>query len=340
VKTLVRSSFALVAVAGLSVGVAGCSAVRPAALTVNGHDISQSSVDRELSAIADNPGLRDRIAATDGTIRSNGAAIWLTQVVEQEVVDEQVRRRDVSVTAADRQGAEALAADFFGPEVFAEFPKWFRDEVLDGFARREALARTIAPPVVTEVTENDVRAAYDTTIEQLRAQCPSDRFVSHIVVPSRQQADALAAQIRGGASFEQLAREQSVDQGSAANGGALGCLEGQQLVSQAVRSQPLDQVSAPVPAQAGWQLVMVRDTIPFEVLEPSLRQQLTPRSEAGTAQPQLNELVAKAKVDVDPRYGRWVVRDDRGSVLPPRGAQSLTPTTTPAPPGAPPTSRP
>lgn len=329
-KALVRSSFALVALAGLGAGVAGCSAVRPVALTVNGHDISQSSVNRELSAIADNPGLRPRISDTDGTIKSSGAAIWLTQVVEQHVVDQQVRRRDITVTTADRRAAEARAADFFGPQVFAEFPKWFQVQVLAGYARREALSRTIEPPVVTD---EDVRAAYATTIEQLRAQCPSGRFVSHIVVPSRQQADALAAQIRGGASFEQLAREQSIDQGSAYNGGALGCLEGQQLVSQAVRSQPLDQVSAPVPAQAGWQLVIVRDTIPFELLEPLLRQRLVQQSPE--AQPQLNERVARADVEVDPRYGRWVVRNGRGTVEPPR-APSMTPATTAtAPPGAP-----
>jgi parvulin-like peptidyl-prolyl isomerase len=324
VKSLVRSLLALVVAAAVSLG-AGCSAVRPAALTVNGHEFSQSSIDDELGAIADNPGLRDRIAATDGTIRSSGTAIWLTQVVEQQVVDEQVRRRHISVTATDARAAQARAADFFGPQVFGAFPKWFQSQVLAGYGRREALSRTLEPPPV--VTDEDVRAAYVTTIEQFRAQCPSGRFVSHIIVPSRQQADALASQIRGGASFEQLAREQSIDQGSAPNGGALGCLEGQQLVSQAVRSQPLDQVSAPVPAQGGWQLVLVRDTIPFEVLEPLLRQQLAPRP--ADPQPQLNELVAKAKVDVDQRYGRWVVRNGRGTVEPPRGARRATPTTPP-----------
>jgi peptidyl-prolyl cis-trans isomerase C len=338
VKTLVRSSLALAAVVTIAVA-AGCNTVRPPALSVNGHDYSPSSIDNDLSTIADNPGLRDRIAATDGTIKSSGAAIWLTQVVEQRVVDDEVRRRHITVTTDDLSAAEAQAADFFGPPALAAFPKSFQDRVLAAYARREALVRTIAPPPM--VTDADVRAAYDATIAQLRAQCPSGRFVSHIIVPSRQQGDALAAQIRGGASFEQLAREQSIDESSAPNGGALGCLDAQRLVSQAVRSQPLDQVSAPVPAQGGWQLVLVRDTIPFELLEPALRQRLAPRTV--NAQPQLNELIAKADVDVDPRYGRWVVRNGRGTVEPPRGARSLTPTTSPPPsatPTVPPTTSP
>lgn len=338
-RPLVRCALVLVAVAGLGFGAAGCSTVRPPTLTVNGHEFSQSSVDRELNAIADNPGLRGRISGTDGTIKSGAAAVWLTALVAQEVVDRELERRQISVTPQDRQLGQVQAQEFFGgPDVFAQFPDWFRDRVVGRFARQQALSRTIAPPPT--VTDADVRAAYDRTIAQLRAQCPSGRFVSHIVVPDRARADALAAQIRGGASFEQLARENSVDQGSASNGGALGCLDAQQLVSQAVRSQPLGQVSAPVPAQAGWQLVMVRDTIPFELLEPALRQQLTPPP--AQSQPQLNELLAKAQVEVDPRYGRWVVRNGRGAVEPPRGAPSLTPTTTApgATPTTPPTTRP
>lgn len=329
-RTLVRAPIALVAIGAIAAVTASCSAVRPPALTVNGNDLSRDSVDRQLSAIADNPGLKNEIAATEGTIKSGGSTIWLTQVVEQQVIDQQVRRRNIRVTSADRQAAAARAANFFGGQVFAEFPRWFRAQVLAGYARREALSRKIETPVVTDDT---VRAAYDVAIGQLRAQCPSGRFVSHIIVPSRPQADALAAQIRAGTSFEQLARQQSIDQGSAPNGGELGCLDGQQLVSQAVRSQPLNEVSAPVPARGGWQLVLVRDTIPFEVLEPSLRQQIQPRST--DTQPQLVELVARARVDVDPRYGRWVVRGGRGTVQPPRGApRTMTappPTTTPEP---------
>ena len=70
-RTLVRSSFALAGVAAVT-AVAGCAAVRPSALTVNGTEISRSSVDDELQAIADNPGLKDQISSSDGTIKSSG----------------------------------------------------------------------------------------------------------------------------------------------------------------------------------------------------------------------------------------------------------------------------
>jgi hypothetical protein len=337
VRTLCRSSLALAALAAVGFGVAGCSAVRPAALTVNGHDISQSSVNRELEAIADNPGLRSRLSETEGTIKSSGTAVWLTQLVSNEVVDRELARRRIKVSPDDQQLGVAQAEDFFGgANVFAPFRAWFRERVVERFARQQALFREIGTPT----GDADVQAAYLTTIARLRAECRSGRFVSHILVPTREQAAALAAQLAAGASFEAVARQQSTDRVSAADGGELGCIDGQQFTppfAQAASAAPLNQVAGPVQTEFGWHLILVRDTIPFEVLEGPLRRQLAQQSPE--AQRKLGALVAKAKVDVDPRYGRWVVRAGRGTVEPPRGAPSLS-ATTPTAPTAPPTSRP
>ncbi len=327
-RTLLRSSFALAGVAAV-MALAGCSAVRPAALTVNGTDISRSSVDDELQAIAENPGLKGEISSSDGTIKSSGSTIWLTQIAQQPVVDREVRRRHVTVTAGDRRAGQAQAQNFFGPQVFAEFPKWFRDRAGARFSRQQALLRATG----TAPSDADVRAAYNTAIAQLRQQCPSGRFVSHILVPSQQLAAGLAAQARAGTSFETLASQQSTDRNSAIDGGALGCIDGQQFepqFQQAASTLPLNQVSAPVQTQFGWHVILVRDSIPFELLEGPLRQRLEQQSPE--AQRQLDALVARADVDVDPRYGRWVVRGGRGSVVPPRGApRQPTATTTTAP---------
>ena len=101
-RTLVRVPVALVAIAAIGAVAASCSAVRPSALTVNGNDLSRDSVDRQLSAIAGNPSLKNEIAATEGTIKSGGSTIWLTHVVAQEVVDREVHRRGIRVTTPGR----------------------------------------------------------------------------------------------------------------------------------------------------------------------------------------------------------------------------------------------
>lgn len=332
VRSLLRSSFALAGVLVVAAVAASCSSVRPPALTVNGDDISRDSVDHQLAAIADNPGLKGQIASTDGSIKTSGSSIWLTHVVTQQVVDREVERRGINVRAADRRAGRARAASFFGPQAFAAFPKWFHEQVTDEFARQQALLRATGTPP----TDADVQAAYQTAIAQFRERCPSGRFVSHILVPSQQLAAGLAAQISAGTSFEQIASQQSTDTASARDGGALGCIDGQQLApafQQVAVSLPLNQVSAPVQTQFGWHLILVRDTIPFEQLRNGLRQRLEQQSPA--AERELTARVARADVDVDPRYGRWVVRAGRGSVEPPPGAPrpttSAPPTTVPEP---------
>jgi hypothetical protein len=325
VRSVLRGSFAFAGVVVVAVVAASCSSVRPPALTVNGSDISRDSVDRELSAIADNPGLKDQISGTEGSIKSSGSTIWLTHVVTQQVVDREVQRRRIVVAPADRQAGRAQAATFFGSQAFAAFPKWFQDQTVGEFSRQRALLRVTGTPP----TDADVRAAYQTAIAQFREQCPSGRFVSHILVPSQQLAAGLAAQISAGAPFEQIASQQSTDSSSARDGGALGCIDGQQLApafQQVAATLPLNKVSAPVQTQFGWHLILVRDTIPFEQLQNGLRQRLEQQSPA--AQRRLNARVARADVDVNPQYGRWVVRNGRGMVEPPRGAPRLT---TPAP---------
>jgi hypothetical protein len=317
VRRLPRSSFALAAAVVAVVVAVSCSSVRPPALTVNGSDISRDSVDRQLKAIADNPDLKGQISDTEGSIKSNGSSIWLTHVVTQQVADRQVQRRGITVRAGDRRAGQTEAADFFGPQAFAAFPKWFRDQTAGEFARQQALFRATGSPP----TDADVRAAYQTAITQFREQCPSGRFVSHILVPTQQLAAGLAAQIRAGASFEQIASQQSIDTTSARDGGALGCIDGQQLdpaFQQVAASLPLNQLSAPVQTQFGWHLILVRDTIPFEQLQNGIRQRLEQQSPA--AQRKLIARVARADVDVNPRYGRWVVRNGRGTVQPPPGA--------------------
>jgi parvulin-like peptidyl-prolyl isomerase len=312
-------------VALLAIGVASCSSVRPAALEVNGHEYSQSSVNDELSAIADNELLSEQASVSDGTVSAELTASWLQTLVEEQVVAGELDRRGIEVSDGDLAAGTDAAAAFLGdPQVLDAFPQWFRERMSKRFAARELLFAEIGEPV----TDADVQAAYDQFMQQQSAQCASGRFAAHILVESREQADALAAQLAGGASFGDLARESSTDTGSAQNGGELGCVDAQQFVPEfaaAVSSQPLDQISAPVQTEFGFHLIVVRNTIPLDSIEEVIRDQVESQTSGG--EQALARLAAKANVDVEPRYGRWAVRDGVGAVLPP----ATTPTPSSAP---------
>ena len=328
----------LVALAGLTavavIAAAGCDSVRPFALRVDGEETSQSSVDRELDALADNEAIAAggaNVNDSEGTLRSDVTAYWLTLLVEQEVIDKEVQRRDLDVTAADREAATNDINAEFGPQVFEAFPDWLRDRLQGRYGRRAALVREIGGDA-GEITDEQVRAAYDELLVQQRAQCPSGEFVAHILVGTQAEADALAGQLAGGADFGTVARENSTD-GSAVDGGELGCFDPMQLVPEfatAAEALAPGQVSPPVQTEFGFHLIRISDTIPFEAIEVGLRERL--EQQAGAASnPELDALVAEAKVRVDPRYGDWRVRDGLGSVEPPEGAEAPTSTPAPAP---------
>jgi len=126
--------------------------------------------------------------------------------------------------------------------------------------------------LATEVKADDeeLRALFDS--EPDRFVTPEKREVSHILVniPSdagedevadaREQLAALKERLVAGESFEDLARENSDDPGSATGGGALGFIERGMMVPEfeaAAFALSPGEVSDPVRTSFGWHLVKV-----------------------------------------------------------------------------------
>jgi foldase protein PrsA len=298
------------------------------ALEVNGAETSRSSLDRELRALADNRQLADEgVSRTDGTLGSNVTAFWVTLLVEQDVIDRAVRRRAIEVTDADREDGLADIDNQLGEGVYEKFPRWFRERLRDRFARRHALIRELGDAPAGP-TDEEVRARYDEQLAEIKAQCPSGKFVAHILVEAEDEANTLRARLFAGASFSEVAHAESQDPGSAEVGGELFCYDASQYppeFSTAADALPLGEVSAPVQTEFGFHLIRMSDTIPFEAVEAQVRESLEPRT---SSTPSLDRMIVKATVRLDPRYGTWNVQEGEGAVLPPEPASS---TTTPAP---------
>jgi len=321
----------------VAVVAAGCDQLQPAAVEVDSAEVSRATIDRELGAIAGNGALREAAgggagsagsAGSAGTLPSDLTARWLTFVVEDEVVASILERRDVKVTRNDREAGRAGARTLFGsPEVFAEFPGWFRERVVALLTRRAAAAHELGGGAGL-VTDAEVQAAYEERVGEIVAQCPPGVFVAHILVETAAAADAIAAELAGGASFAELARERSTDQGSAEIGGELGCFDPAQYDPAFANVASLltpGVVSPPVQTQFGFHLIRLDDTIPLEAVEPIVREDLEAEARSAALEnAEINQRAAEADVDIDPRYGRWVVRDGAGAVEPPPGAPSAT----------------
>jgi peptidyl-prolyl cis-trans isomerase C len=125
--------------------------------------------------------------------------------------------------------------------------------------------------------------------------------VSNILVQTETQAMDIIKALKGGASFEVLAKEKSMDN-SRTNGGSLGWLLANQLV------QPLPSVvvnlnkgavaAAPIATQLGWQVIKLDDKRKF--VPPSFeesRQQLVRAIQTNQRIDYIQKLVKAAKVE-------------------------------------------
>lgn len=111
------------------------------------------------------------------------------------------------------------------------------------------------------VTDAALQAAYDAKFKDL---APAMEYnAAHILVATEEEANALKAQIEGGADFGELAKANSTDKGSGANGGDLGWFGLGMMVKpfeEAVIAAALGTVSGPVKSDFGWHLILVKET--------------------------------------------------------------------------------
>src|SRR5580765_4895879 len=111
------------------------------------------------------------------------------------------------------------------------------------------------------VSDADVKADYD---KFKAASAGTEYHARHILVEKEDEAKALIAQIKGGASFEELAKKNSKDPGSGANGGDLDFAAPSAYVpefSQAmVKLKKGEMTETPVKSQFGYHIIKLEDT--------------------------------------------------------------------------------
>ena len=276
----------------------------PYAAKVNGQEISQSSVDDEMKTLIENEELANLIAQSGGLPLASTPGATDVQVtagrlglrIAQELARQEVKREDLSVTTEDRRrGLELTLQDIGGDPVFSSLPDWFQSRLVRRWTYVAVLERTLL---------DDPSGALR---DAAAAQCPSERYVSHILVATADEAAEIRAAIADGAEFGELARTRSQDSGSASVDGSLGCLDGlQDTVApflEAATNQPVGVVSDPVQTDFGFHLILVTDEPPSEDLA------------ALSIDAVIRSVTTDQNVIIDPRYGQW--DRENGQVVPP-----------------------
>ena len=169
------------------------------------------------------------------------------------------------------------------------------------FARQSILIRGLFEDFQAKnpVSESEIKAEY----EKFKAMSAGTEVrARHILVETEDEAKTLITQIKGGASFEDLAKKHSKDPGSGANGGDLDFANPNSYVPEFAQAlgalKKGEMTQAPVKSQFGFHIIRYEDSRPAAFPEyDAVKGQIEQRIKQQKLAQFRDDIRAKAKTD-------------------------------------------
>ena len=218
--------------------------------------------------------LAQQVARSGRPITPDVEAQIKEEVIAREIFMQEAQKRGLDTTDDFRAQIELAKQTILIRELFAKFQE------------------------TNAVTDADIQVEYDKFVA---ANGGKEYRARHILVETEAQATAILASLKKAGKFEDIAKKQSKDPGSGANGGDLDWAAPGNYVkefSDAMVALKKGETSAPVKSQFGFHIIRLDDVreaqLPkLEEVKPQIAQQLQQQRMANFQQ----ELRAKAKVE-------------------------------------------
>ena len=199
------------------------------------------------------------------------------------------KAEELDVKVSDKQVEDRLKQikkQYFGNDD-AKYKKQLAEQGLsDEQVRADIEAQLISEGIFKAVTDDvkvtdaEIQKFYNENKQQYSQ--PQQRDVRHILVKEKAKADALYQQLQDGADFAKLAKANSIDPGSKANGGKLTISKGQTVApfDQTAFLLETDKISRPVKTEYGYHIIQplseIKEakTTPLKDVSDAIRQQL------------------------------------------------------------------
>jgi len=357
VKRQLPRIVAVVIIVGSGILASACDVTPPAA-TANGATISTSTLNTQLQALGNTVAggcllQLENAQVSPGAAEGTGGSGTYTMAFVNAVLDDQVgdllaeqygASKGITVSSSDLTSAQtdlqstldgeisqsveqaesegtvsycqdATGAPITGATLLSALPAGVRSAQVRSQAVDEKLLALGA-----DLSAAAIFDYYAANTSQFTAAC-----VSRIVTDTQAQANSIVTQLHAGASFAQLAKSNSIDTQTAANGGALGCDYTLAEVEQSLGVQSITAGKPLAPSQdtetGQWEIYEVTS----ESLEPLSASMSVVRRELLQTTSNVNrvskEIVAfahRSNVSIDPQYGTW-----KGvTIVPPVGPPS------------------
>lgn len=191
-----------------------------------------------------------------------------------------------------QQEVLAQSVGELGPRVLA---------TLDNDKRGLVSGIAIEGIVASAVTDEALQTAYDARFKDAAPQ--TEYSAAHILVATKEEADAIKTELAGGADFAEIAKAKSTDTGSGANGGDLGWFGPGMMVKpfeDAVIAAKVGEVAGPIQTDFGFHLILVKETrVAEKPTLDQLRDELAAEVETAAINAKIEELTKGATVTRD-----------------------------------------
>ena len=243
-----------------------------------------------MPAFAEEPSVDTVVATVNGTTLTLGHLIALRDTLPQQY---QSLPDDVLLKGLMDQLVQQTALE----QTAGELSK--HDALIIENERRGFIAGLVIQKVIdTAVTDEALQAAYDAKYKN--AEPATEYNAAHILVDSEEKAKDLKDKLESGADFAELAKENSTDTGSGANGGDLGWFGLGMMVKpfeDAVVSAEKGAIVGPIKTDFGYHLITVKETRAAEA--PSLdqvRTELASEIERAAIDKAVKDITDKAEI--------------------------------------------
>lgn len=225
--------------------------------------VALSASAQNLAIVNGKPVPLARVATLKQQIERSGRQVPAEM---EEQIKEEIIAREIFMQEAAKRGLDSSA----------EFKQQMQ------LARETILIRELFSDYQKNnpVTDAEIKAEYDKFVA---ANAGKEYRASHILVESEDRAKAIIGEIKAGKKFEDIAKQESKDPGSGAQGGDLGWSSPANYVPEfteaMIKLGKGEMSDAPVKSQFGWHIIRVNELRDAELpsmddVKPQIAEQL------------------------------------------------------------------
>lgn len=284
------------------------------AFQVNGKNVTVSTLDSQVKLLNQLYGVQEP-APSDKTARATFFKTAAKALAVNMLIDDVAASRGISVPEKSARDylSQLVSQAYAGDQTKlaqALAAAGINQNQLLAEIRHQLLLSKLFAQVVGKVTVTDAQVQAVFKADQAALATPETRTVSHILVSSQAQAESIAGQLKGGASFASLAAQYSLDTSTGSSGGLLGSVSESQLLPAFGKAAFSASPGAPFVVQDpnGWEVGVVTAVNPPKVAtddaatQAAIRSYLTDQVELKRWDGWLSSELRSAHIDYASKY--------------------------------------